>query len=99
VNFWFGFNKNASQRQPVGVSFRLRQRGVLSGGAMKNIVIFLACSIALTVVLYEIADYLTPGSPSEEMTFLLAVIAMVLVWLVHCAIRVSRHKKDPQAVR
>jgi hypothetical protein len=61
---------------------------------MKNIVIFLVCSLALTLVLYEIADYLIPGSPSEEMTLMLAVMAMVLIWLVQCAIRVSRHKKD-----
>jgi hypothetical protein len=61
---------------------------------MKNIAIFLVCSIALTLVLYEIADYMVPGSPSEEMTFLLAVIAMVVVWLVQCCIRISRHKKQ-----
>jgi hypothetical protein len=62
--------------------------------AMKKIAIFLACSIALTLVFYEIADYLVPGSPSEEMTFLLAVIAVVLVWVVQSCIRVSRVKKD-----
>lgn len=61
---------------------------------MKNIAIFLVCSVALTVVLYEIADYMVPGSPSAEMTFLLAVIAVVLVWLGHCAFRISRTKKD-----
>ena len=61
---------------------------------MKKIAIFLACSLALTVVLYEIADYLTPGSPSEEMTLLLAGIAMVLVWVAQCCIRISRMKKD-----
>ena len=61
---------------------------------MKKIAIFLACSIALTLVFYEIADYLVPGSPSEEMTFLLAVIAFVLVWVVQSCIRVSRVKKD-----
>jgi hypothetical protein len=67
---------------------------------MKKIAIFLASSIVLTLVFYEIADYLVPGSPSEEMTFLLAVIAMVLVWVVQCGIRVSRVKKDSaQAVR
>ncbi len=66
-----------------------------SGVGMKKIVIFLACSLALTLVLYEIADYLTPGSPSEEMTLLLAGIAMVLVWVVQCFIRLSRlSKKD-----
>ena len=66
----------------------------LSGVGMKKIAIFLACSLALTVVLYEIADYLTPGSPSEEMTLLLAVIAVVLVWVAQCCIRLMRAKKD-----
>jgi hypothetical protein len=61
---------------------------------MKKSIVFLACSIALTLVLYEIADYFIPGSPSAEMTILLAGIAMVLVWLVQCAIRMSRPKKD-----
>jgi uncharacterized membrane protein len=61
--------------------------------AMKKTIIFLVCSFALTLVLYEIADYLTPGSPSAEMTLLLAGIAMVVVWLVQCGIRVSRPKK------
>lgn len=61
---------------------------------MKKIGIFLACSLALTLVLYEIVDYLTPGSPSEGMTLLLAGIAMVLVWVVQCFIRLSRMKKD-----
>ncbi len=61
---------------------------------MKRAAIFLACSIALTLVFYEVADYLTPGSPSEEMTLLLAGIAMVLVWIVQCFIRVSRPKKN-----
>ena len=60
---------------------------------MKKIIIFLACSLALTIVLYEIVDYLTPGSPSAEMTLLLAGIAMVMVWLVQCAMRMSRLKK------
>jgi len=61
---------------------------------MKKTVIFLACSIALTLVFYEIVDYLTPGSPSEGLTFLLAGIAVVLVWVVQCCIRVSRMKKS-----
>jgi hypothetical protein len=60
---------------------------------MKKILIFLAFSFAFTVVFYEIADYLIPGSPSEEMTFLLAILAMVLVWIVQCCIRISRTKK------
>jgi hypothetical protein len=62
--------------------------------AMKKAVIFFACGIALTLIFYEIADYLTPGSPSAEMTLLLAGMAFVLVWLAHCIIRVSRTKKD-----
>lgn len=61
---------------------------------MKKIVVFLVCSIALTLAFYQIADYLIPGSPSTEMTILLAGIAMVLVWLAQCAIRMSRSKKD-----
>lgn len=61
---------------------------------MKKTVLFLACSFALTVIFYEIADYLMPGSPSEAMTFLLAGIAMVLVWLAQCFIRIGRGKKD-----
>ncbi|HYK36062.1 hypothetical protein [Alloacidobacterium sp.] len=61
---------------------------------MKKAVIFLICSAALTLILYEVADYLTPGSPSEAMTILLAGIAIVLVWLVQCFIRVGRGKKD-----
>jgi len=60
---------------------------------MKKILIFLVCSFALTVVFYEIADYFVPGSPSEEMTLMLAVLAMVLVWVAHCCIRISRTKK------
>lgn len=60
---------------------------------MKKTVIFLVCSAALTLAFYEVADYLTPGSPSEAMTILLAGIAMVLVWLVQCFIRVGRGKK------
>jgi hypothetical protein len=61
---------------------------------MKNIVIYLACSLALALIFYEIADYLTPGSPSLEVTLLLTGLAMVLVWVVQCSIRVSRSKKD-----
>ena len=60
---------------------------------MKKVLIFFVFSFVLTVVFYEIADYLTPGSPSEEMTLLLAILAMVLVWIVQCLIRVSRTKK------
>lgn len=92
--------------QPAGVFFRLFLLvgwfcfADLSGVGMKKIVIFLAYSLALTFVLYEIADYLTPGSPSEEMTFLLAGIAMVLVWVVQGFIRLSRMKKgSAHAVR
>jgi uncharacterized protein YhhL (DUF1145 family) len=85
-------NGNLSAYPSVYVSKR--------GRAMKNLFIFLACSVALSVVLYEIADYLTPGSPSAEMTILLTIIALVLVWLAQCAVRVSRHKKDsPQAAQ
>ena len=81
--------------QPAGVFCRLLQLvPKILGRAMKNIVIFLVCSIALTLVLYEIADYLVPGSPSDGMTLLLGVIAIVLVWVAQCCIRVSRHKKD-----
>jgi len=61
---------------------------------MKSLIIFVVWSIALTLVFYEIADYLTPGSPSAEVTLLLAGIAVVLVWLVQCAIRMIRTKKD-----
>lgn len=64
---------------------------------MKKAVIFLVCSAALTLVFYEVADYLTPGSPSEAMTILLAGMAMVLVWLVQCFIRVGRGKKSSDA--
>lgn len=60
---------------------------------MKKTAIFLACSFALTVVFYEIADYLIPGSPSAEMTLLLAGLAVVLVWVVQCFVRFSRVKK------
>lgn len=66
--------------------------------AVKKTVIFLGCSLALTLVFYEIADYLVPGSPSEEMTLLLAILAMVLVWVVQCTIRVSRPKKHDAPV-
>lgn len=67
---------------------------------MKKAVIFIVCSAALTFALYEVADYLTPGSPSEAMTILLAGIAIVLVWLVQCFVRVGRGKKnDAHAVR
>ena len=66
--------------------------------AVKKTVIFLACSLALTLVFYEIADYLVPGSPSEGMTLLLAILAMVLVWVVQCSIRVSRAKKHDAPV-
>ena len=61
---------------------------------MKKVGIFLACSLALTVVLYEIADYLTPGSPSAEMTLALAGLAMALVWVAQCSISISRPKKN-----
>ncbi|HTZ89986.1 MAG TPA: hypothetical protein VMA71_06585 [Alloacidobacterium sp.] len=61
---------------------------------MKKTVAFLACSIALTLVFYLLADYLLPGpSPSATMVLLFAGIAMVLVWLVQCFVRVSRAKK------
>lgn len=86
--------------QPSGVFFRLLLLVgwfcfvELSGVTMKKIVIFLAYSLALTLVLYEIADYLTPGSPSEGMTLLLAGIAIVLVWVAQCSIRITRPKKD-----
>jgi len=61
---------------------------------MKNIAIFFACSLALALVFYEIADYLTPGSPSAEVTLMLIGLAVVLVWVVQCGIRVSRPKKN-----
>lgn len=61
---------------------------------MKRLIIFVAWSIALSFVFYEIADFLTPGSPSAEVTLLLAGMAVVLVWLGHCAFRMSRTKKD-----
>ncbi len=69
---------------------------------MKKTAIFLLCSIALTLIFYEIADYLTPGSPSDGITLLLAGMAVVLVWVVQCFIRVSRPKKDsahPAAIK
>ena len=68
---------------------------------MKSLIIFVVCSVALTLILYEIADYLTPGSPSAEVTLLLAGMAVVLVWLGHCAIGMSRRakKNDVHVVR
>ncbi|QNI31500.1 hypothetical protein H7849_20860 [Alloacidobacterium dinghuense] len=64
---------------------------------MKKLAIFLGSSLVLTLVLYEIVDYLTPGSPSAEMTLLLAGIAMVLVWVAQCAISMNRRTKKSGA--
>ena len=65
---------------------------------MKTTGTFLACSVALTLVFYLLADYLLPGPPpSAAMVLLFAGFAMVLVWLARTAIqsiRNSRAKKN-----
>jgi hypothetical protein len=86
--------------RPAGVFFRLT---LLSEAfcllsilerAMKKTVVFLGCSVALTLVFYLLADYLLPPPPpSAPMMLLFAGIAMVLVWLVQCGIRSSRLKE------
>ncbi len=66
---------------------------------MKKTVIFLACSIGLTLVFYLLADYLLPPPPpSTEMMLLFGGIAMVLVWMGQCFVRISRPKKSDAPV-
>lgn len=61
---------------------------------MKKTGVFIACSVALTLVFYLLADYLLPPPPpSAPMMLLFAGIAMVLVWLAQCCVRPNGNKK------
>ncbi|WP_158752384.1 hypothetical protein [Acidobacterium sp. S8] len=62
---------------------------------MKKTGVFIACSVALTLLFYLLADYLLPPPPpSAPMMLLFAGIAMVLVWLAQCCVRANGNKKD-----
>jgi hypothetical protein len=61
---------------------------------MKRSAVFLACSIALTLLFYLLAYFfLSPLPPSAPMTLLFAGIAMVLVWVVQMCIHCLRSGK------
>lgn len=61
---------------------------------MKRSAVFLACSIALTLLFYLLADFfLPPPPPSAPVMLLFAGIAMVLVWVVQMCIHCLRSGK------
>ena len=62
---------------------------------MKRPTVFLACSIALTLLFYLLADFfLPPPPPSAPVMLLFAGIAMVLVWVVQMCIHCLRAGKQ-----
>jgi|HubBroStandDraft_2_1064218.scaffolds.fasta_scaffold132300_1 hypothetical protein len=62
---------------------------------MKRSAVFLACSIALTLLFYLLAYFfLSPPLPSTPMTLLFAGIAMVLVWVVQMCVHCLRSGKQ-----
>ena len=61
---------------------------------MKRSAVFLACSIALTLLFYLLASFfLPPPPPSAPVMLLFAGIAMVLVWVVQMCIHCLRSGK------
>ncbi len=68
---------------------------------MKRSAVFLACSIALTLLFYLLAYFfLSPPPPSVPMTLLFAGIAMALVWVVQMCIHCLRSgKQNTQTVK
>jgi zinc transporter ZupT len=62
---------------------------------MKRSAVFLACSIALTLLFYLLADvFLPPPPPSAPVMLLFAGIAMVLVWVVQMCVHCLRSGKQ-----
>jgi FlaA1/EpsC-like NDP-sugar epimerase len=62
---------------------------------MKRSAVFLACSIALTLLFYLLAYFLlSPPQPTTAMTLLFAGIAMALVWVVQMCIHCLRSGKQ-----
>jgi uncharacterized membrane protein len=65
---------------------------------MKQSAVFLACSVALTLLFYLLAYFfLSPPQPTTAMTLLFAGIAMALVWVVQMGIHCLRSRSGKQS--